>query len=106
MTRQETYEVLALRYGVRAERSRQENFLEPVDAHDSPMPLDFFVWVIRNENRTVVVDTGFDRTEAARRDRRVMRLPSEALAERRRRRGTRRGRGHHPPALRPRRDAR
>ena len=28
----ETYEVFALRYGERPERTRQENFLEPVDA--------------------------------------------------------------------------
>ena len=63
MSRQETYEVLALRYGVSGERTRQENFLEPIDAHDSPMPLDYFVWVIRNENRTIVVDTGFDHAE-------------------------------------------
>ena len=76
----ETYEVLALRYAERPERMRQENFLEPVDAHDTPMPMDFFVWVIRNANRTVVVDTGFDHAEAARRDRRVIRLPSQALA--------------------------
>ena len=80
MTSHETYDVLALRYGVRPERTRQENFLEPVDAHDSPMPIDYFVWVIRNANRTIVVDTGFDHAEAARRDRRVTRLPSEALA--------------------------
>ena len=80
MTSQETYDVFALRYAVRPERKRQENFLEPVDAHDSPMPIDFFVWVIRNANRTVVIDTGFDHAEAARRDRTVMRLPSEALA--------------------------
>ena len=76
----ETYEVLALRYAERPERLRQENFLEPVDAHDAPMPIDYFVWVIRNANRTVVVDTGFDHAEAARRGRRVMRLPSQALA--------------------------
>ena len=81
MTSQEIYEVFALRYGVRPERTRQENFLEPVDAHDTPMPIDFFVWVIRNANRTIVVDTGFDHhAEAARRDRTVMRLPSQALA--------------------------
>ena len=67
MTSQETYEVFALRYAERPERKRQENFLEPVGAHDTPMPIDFFVWVIRNANRTIVVDTGFDHAEAARR---------------------------------------
>ena len=80
MTSRETYEVFALRYAERPERLRGENFLEPVDAHDTPMPIDFFVWVIRNANRTIVVDTGFGHAEAARRDRRVMRLPSQALA--------------------------
>ena len=80
MTSQETYEVFALRYAERPERKRQENFLEPVDAHDTPMPIDFFVWVIRNANHTIVVDTGFDHAEAARRDRTVIRLPSQALA--------------------------
>ena len=76
----ETYEIFALRYGERAERTRQENFLEPVDAHDSPMPIDYFVWVLRNAHRTVVVDTGFDHAEAARRGRTIRRLPSQALA--------------------------
>ena len=80
MAHQEIYEVFALRYGERPERKRHENFLEPVDAHDAPMPIDYFLWVIRNENRTVVVDTGFDHTEAKRRQRTVIRLPCEALA--------------------------
>ena len=80
MTSRETYEVFALRYAERPERTRQENFLEPIDAHDTPMPIDFFVWVLRNANRTVVVDTGFDAAEAKRRDRTVMRRPSQALA--------------------------
>ncbi len=74
------YEVLALRYATRPERRRQENFLEPVDAHDAPMPIDFYVWVLRSPERTIVVDTGFDHAEAAKRDRTVMRLPREALA--------------------------
>ena len=75
-----TYEVLALRYAERLERNRQENFLEPVDDHDSPMPMDFFIWVVRNDSRTIVVDTGFGHAEAARRDRRILRTPKEALA--------------------------
>jgi glyoxylase-like metal-dependent hydrolase (beta-lactamase superfamily II) len=74
------YEIHALRYATKPDRTRQENFSEPVDAHDTPMPIDFFVWVLRNERHTVVVDTGFDHAEAAKRDRRVTRLPAEALA--------------------------
>jgi glyoxylase-like metal-dependent hydrolase (beta-lactamase superfamily II) len=74
------YEVLALRYASLTERTRRESFLG-VDAHDAaPMPIDYFVWLIRNDRRTIVVDTGFEPTEAARRDRRLERLPREALA--------------------------
>ena len=101
----ETYEVFALRYGERPERTRRENFLEPVDAHDTPMPIDYFVWVVRNANRTLVIDTGFDRAEAARRDRRVDAVAVRGALEHRHRGDERRGRGRHPPALRPRRDA-
>lgn len=80
MTASGGYEVFALRYAERPERRRQENFLRPVDDHDSPMPIDFYIWVIRDDRRTVVVDTGFDHEEASRRDRRILRLPREALA--------------------------
>ncbi len=80
MTATGVYEVFALRYAERPERLRQENFLQPVDDHDSPMPIDFYIWVVRNGERTVVVDTGFDHEEAGRRDRRILRLPREALA--------------------------
>lgn len=80
MTTPETYEIFALRYATRPQRLRQENFLEPVDAHDTPMPIDFYVWVIRSDRRTVVVDTGFDHAEAAKRDRSLLRLPAEALS--------------------------
>ena len=80
MSSQPTYEVLALRYAERTARTRQENFLEPVDDHDSPMPMDFFIWVVRNEDRTIVIDTGFGHEEARRRDREILRTPSEALA--------------------------
>ena len=78
--KEETYEIHALRYAHRAERTRQENFLEPVDDHDVPMPMDFYVWLVRNRNRTIVVDTGFDREEARKRDRTINLLPSQALA--------------------------
>ncbi|MDH3451103.1 MAG: MBL fold metallo-hydrolase, partial [Gammaproteobacteria bacterium] len=80
MTTTHNYEVLALRYAERAERVRQENFLETVDDHDSPMPLDYYIWVVRNDQRTIVVDTGFNHTEAGARARPIMRLPRAALA--------------------------
>ncbi|MEM7406287.1 MAG: N-acyl homoserine lactonase family protein [Pseudomonadota bacterium] len=79
MSKTEIYEVYALRYATRGERKRHENFLEPVDNHDGFMPIDFYIWVLRSPLRTIVIDTGFDHREAAKRDREINCLPSEAL---------------------------
>ncbi len=83
MSGPETYEVFAIRYGSVAGRLRRDNFIiapeHPVDSHDSEMPLDYFVWAIVNENRTIVVDTGFERTEGDKRGRTITRLPAEGL---------------------------
>lgn len=76
----ETWEVFALRYARLPERTRRESLLG-VDPHDSaPMPLDYYVWVLRAGERVILVDTGFDAAEGARRGRRIEREPREALA--------------------------
>lgn len=77
---EDAYEVLAVRYATFAGRKRRDNLLRPDGHVDAPYPLDFFVWVIRNGDRTIVVDTGFDEEEAARRNRQVIHAPREALA--------------------------
>lgn len=74
----ETYEILALKYGCQTDRTRYFNFMHD-DDHASPGPIDYFVWVIRNEHRTIVVDTGFEHKEAARRGREIELLPREIL---------------------------
>ena len=49
----------AIRYA-RHERVASANFAAPVDDHDLPMPLDYFVWAIhRTGAPPVIVDTGF-----------------------------------------------
>ena len=106
MAHHETYDVFALRFGERPERKRHENFLETVDAHDAPMPIDYFLWVIRNANRTVVVDTGFGRCGGGASPAHGHSPALGGAREHRSRFGTGRGRDHHPPALRPCRDAR
>jgi glyoxylase-like metal-dependent hydrolase (beta-lactamase superfamily II) len=78
MTDDDTYEVFAIRYGQMAGRKRVDNFIS-TDRHDDPMPLDYFIWAIRNQARTIIVDTGFDQTEAAGRGRTLIRLPREGL---------------------------
>ena len=64
------HEVYALRYGA-VDRKERDNFLSPqaADAHDGPMPLDFFVWLIRAGERLILVDTGFSAPAAHKRQR-------------------------------------
>ncbi len=75
----DTWEVLAVRYGAHTNRQRHQNFIN-ADPHEGPMPLDYFVWAVRNEDRCIVVDIGFDAEEGQRRGRTVDRSPREGLA--------------------------
>lgn len=77
-----TYEVLAIRYATRA-TSRAQTFLnhhlygEP----DTPIDMDFYLWVARNEQRTVIVDTGYSAASKGHRaPREDLSAPVEALA--------------------------
>jgi glyoxylase-like metal-dependent hydrolase (beta-lactamase superfamily II) len=71
------YEVYAIKYAHHARRAA-ENFIGG-DPHDAPMPLDYFVWLIRGAGREIVVDTGFSAATAARRQRNHLRCPTEGL---------------------------
>lgn len=76
------YEVYAVRYG-HVDRGAAENFLDACATQDDggrPMPMDYYLWVLRGEERTVVVDTGYGAGEAERRGRIVTRPPAEGLA--------------------------
>src|SRR5215510_2172956 len=75
----DTYEILAVKYAEHTARRRFESFIA-ADDHDAPHPIDYFVWVVRNRARTIVVDTGFDAAEASKRNRHVIRAPAQALA--------------------------
>lgn len=72
------YEVYALRYATVARR-RNQNFMQ-ADPHDGPMPMDYFVWVIRGADRCCLVDTGFNRQAAEQRQREFLRCPIGGLA--------------------------
>jgi glyoxylase-like metal-dependent hydrolase (beta-lactamase superfamily II) len=72
------WEVYAIKYGHHADRRAAENFIGG-DPHDGPMPLDFFVWAVVREGRAIVVDTGFDRKVAEKRQRQLLRSPAEGL---------------------------
>lgn len=69
-----SYEIYAIRYAHHA-RTASENFIGG-DPHDGPMPMDYFVWLIRGQGREIVVDSGFNAAVAAKRGRRIT-LPVE-----------------------------
>jgi glyoxylase-like metal-dependent hydrolase (beta-lactamase superfamily II) len=75
------YEVLAIRYGSR-QAVKSEVYLnfhlygEP----DDVIGMDYFLWVVRNSRRTIVVDTGFSASAGRRRGRRAAPSPVAALA--------------------------
>jgi len=73
------YHVHAVRYARAPQRRRNENFLGG-DPHDGPMPMDFFVWLIQGDGRTILVDTGFNAEMARQRQRELIHCPIDALA--------------------------
>ena len=76
-----TYEVLALRYALMSDRKHFQNFMIPVDDHASADPMDFLLFAIRGNGRTIVMDTGFSPESGARRGREILRTPAQALLD-------------------------
>lgn len=72
------YEVYALRYATR-DASRREHFIGG-DAHDGPMPMDYFIWVAAGPGGAYVIDTGFTAEMATARKRTHLRCPIDSLS--------------------------
>lgn len=77
MKERNIYEVYAIRYAT-VDRLASENFIGG-DPHEAGMPMDYFVWVVRNEQKTWVVDTGFNAEAALKRKRTFLLSPTEGL---------------------------
>ena len=75
----EIYEILGIKYAEHTQRTRSDNFML-ADDHASLQPIDYFIWLIRNDKRIILVDTGMDKKEATSRGHTFFREPSEALA--------------------------
>ncbi|HET7408916.1 MAG TPA: N-acyl homoserine lactonase family protein [Paracoccaceae bacterium] len=77
-----TYEVYALNYGSVNVPGHYATILEdPNDPHSGQSrQLAYYVWLIRGQGRNILVDCGFDHDCAAKRGRRIDRLPDEAIA--------------------------
>ncbi|WP_029116712.1 N-acyl homoserine lactonase family protein [Mycobacterium sp. URHB0044] len=74
------YEVLAVRYGVwhTTKRTIYHSFDVYREA-DEPVQIDYYFWVVRNDARTIVVDTGFRPEVARRRGRELVTPVPQAL---------------------------
>ncbi len=75
------YEVVIAQYGTRRGH-RAEVFLNYgiYGQDDGPIGMDYFVWVIRNDERTILVDTGFSEEGARNRARTFVREVPEIYA--------------------------
>lgn len=72
------YEVYALRYGARSDWTRAKSYMNDANP-GAPDSIEYFLWVIRNADRTIVVDTGFDEATALRYKRTPFADPSAQL---------------------------
>jgi len=72
-----TYAVHAIQYA-RSLRPSSDLYLAD-DPHNGPFPLIYYIWVIRNAERTIVVDTGFNAERARQRKREFLRCPTDGL---------------------------
>lgn len=62
------YELYAIRYATRGNRNASENFIVNAwsqSEDNTESPIDYYFWVIKNDSRVFVVDTGFTQAEAA-----------------------------------------
>jgi glyoxylase-like metal-dependent hydrolase (beta-lactamase superfamily II) len=73
------WQVHAVKYADRNARVRGDSFLFD-DKHDVEHPMDYFIWVLRQGDKVILVDTGYDSAEAAARGRPIQLDPRTALA--------------------------
>lgn len=81
MTASDEYEVIIAQYGTR-EGHRAEVYLNYTiyGQPDGPIGMDYFVWVIRNAQRTILVDVGFSVAGGENRKRTFLKSPEEIYA--------------------------
>lgn len=81
MTHSDTYQVSIVKFGTRS-TVKSDVYLNfhIYKTADEPVDMDYFFWVIRNGQRTVVVDTGFSRHGGEVRNRTFLIEPAAAFA--------------------------
>lgn len=75
------YRLFAIHYASsRPDRAASHNFMMPIDFHDMPLPLDFFVWVAIGSDRVILIDSGSEAQICRQRGHDYLRNPAESLA--------------------------
>ena len=72
------WEIYALKYADRNNRTRAESFIMDPH-HDHKHSIDYFVWLLKSGEKTILVDTGYDKTEADNRQRPIIDAPAAML---------------------------
>ena len=80
MSSEPVYEVYALKYGARSDRVRADSYLLDKRPNE-PDAIEYFFWVIRNDDRLIVVDCGFDAESAKRLNRKPFDDPATILKQ-------------------------
>ena len=74
----DSWDIYAIKYAERNQRTRAESFIGD-DHPAAPHGMDYFTWLLVNENKRILVDTGYEAEEAASRGRPIIRDPAKAL---------------------------
>lgn len=75
------WQITAFKYAERNARTRKDSFIFD-DDHAAPHEMDYYVWLLESGGRRILVDTGYDHSEAASRDRPIETPPERMLANR------------------------
>ncbi len=73
-----SWKIYALKYADHTDRQRNESFIFD-DNHSAPLQLDYFIWLLKNGDRSILVDTGFDTRESKVRGRKLQEEPYQLL---------------------------
>lgn len=78
----DTYEPVAVHFATRAARKSHEYYrYHQYGEPDADITLDYYYWVLRNNSRIILIDTGFAADVGRRRGVTVLRDPVDALRE-------------------------
>ena len=79
MTSADEYEIVIVKYGTR-QGHRSEVYLNYniYGQPDGPIGMDYYFWIVRNAERTILVDTGFSKAGGENRKRTFLIDPAEA----------------------------